>query len=90
MLWPPDLVGEAVARDDDIAGDGLRSTKICLPCLVIDLFNDSDQPSKTSLTMGSAVAMSKIMTHCLDGDDVVEDARRWGNRAPLVATVVLP
>ncbi|KAL5978667.1 hypothetical protein ACLOJK_029784 [Asimina triloba] len=83
-------MGEAAFGDDDTTGDGLLSTQICPPCLVANLFDDSNQPSKTSLAIGSVTVMSKTMAHCLDDNDVVGDARRWGNRAPLVAAVVLP
>ncbi|KAL5980793.1 hypothetical protein ACLOJK_028703 [Asimina triloba] len=54
----------------------LRSTQIYPPCLVANLFDDSDQPSEMSPTMGSEATMSKMMAHCLD--------------APLVAAVILP
>ncbi|KAL5994201.1 hypothetical protein ACLOJK_035073 [Asimina triloba] len=90
MPWSPNLEGEAAARDDDIARDGLWSAQICPPYLVVDLFNGSDQPLEMSPAMGSTAAMSKMMSHCLDGDDVVGDARRWGNQAPLVTAVILP
>ncbi|KAL5984547.1 hypothetical protein ACLOJK_018652 [Asimina triloba] len=42
------------------------------------------------LSGGFSVAMSKMMAHCLDGDDVVRDACQWGNQAPLVVAIIFP
>ncbi|KAL5978590.1 hypothetical protein ACLOJK_029707 [Asimina triloba] len=38
--------------------------------------SSSDQPSEMSLAMGSTVAMSKMMAHYLDGDNVAGVAHR--------------
>ncbi|KAL6009235.1 hypothetical protein ACLOJK_022463 [Asimina triloba] len=72
--------GRRISGDDDTAGDGLRSTKICPHCLVADLFDGFDQPSETSPAMGSTAAMSKMMAHCLDGNNVAGDVAGGGTK----------
>ncbi|KAL5978005.1 hypothetical protein ACLOJK_037028 [Asimina triloba] len=56
-------------------GYGLRSRRIGTHCLVADELDGCDQLSGASPMVGPAAAMSKIMAHCLDDEDVTSDDR---------------
>ncbi|KAL5984061.1 hypothetical protein ACLOJK_018163 [Asimina triloba] len=90
---PPSTLGKMqrlrIAVGGDEVRDALQSRQIRRHLVIANLFDSSYQPSKMSPTMGSAATMSKTKAHFLDGDDVARDARQWGNRAPLVAAVVV-
>ncbi|KAL5994299.1 hypothetical protein ACLOJK_035171, partial [Asimina triloba] len=60
---------DATTEDGDAAGDGLWSNQICTPCLNVVLLDCSDQPLEASPVVVLAASMSKMMAHCLDGED---------------------
>ncbi|KAL6010007.1 hypothetical protein ACLOJK_000438 [Asimina triloba] len=70
--------------------DRLQSNQICITCLISKLLDDFDQPSGALSAVVSAASVSRMMVHCLDGEDVVGDNRHQRRWSELVVAVVFP